>query len=138
MMAGDAKLAVVSALSGPVAPAGRLLGAAQLVVGLRLGLRPQQVAVRAAGSRGTPAPAWLVRVLGLRSLAQGAITLAAPTRTVLVAGAIVDAAHAASMVPLIAGSRRHRRAAAISALVAVLSCGAGAAAADHTPSAGGS
>lgn len=99
----------------------RLLGVYQLGVGVPLALCPRQVAVHAAGSHGQAAPAWLVRVLGMRSLIQGVVTISRPTSTVLVVGALVDATHAASMAPLIAVAPRHRRAASLSALAAALS-----------------
>ena len=43
-------------------------------------------------------PTWLVRVLGVRQLAQELVVLAAPTRAVLLGAAATDALHAASMV----------------------------------------
>ena len=60
----------------------------------------------------------LARVLGARQVAQGVVLAAAP-RTAPVGGA-VDALHAATMLLLSAISRRHRRAALLSAVVAVL------------------
>ena len=105
---------------------GRLLGAAQAVLGWLLITRPEQLAAMSAGPKGKRAPRWLVRVLGLRSLIQGVITAVRPTDTVLAGGALVDATHAVSMLPLIVSSPRYRRAAAISTLTAAASAGAGA------------
>ncbi len=110
----------------------RLLGLAQLGIGVALTVRPAQIAAAAAGA-GQPAPRWLVRILGVRSLVQGAVTSASPTWPVVAGGVLVDSAHAASMVPLIAASPRYRRAAAISAAVALLGAGAGALAARAEP-----
>jgi hypothetical protein len=103
----------------------RLLGTTELGLGGLLALRSRWVAALAAGSGGQPAPRWVVRVLGVRSLVQGAVTTAAPARTVLVGGAMIDATHAATMLPLVAASPRHRRAAAISALIATAGAVAG-------------
>lgn len=108
----------------------RLLGLCQLGVGLPLTLRPEQVAAYAAGPRGQAAPDWLVRILGLRSLVQGAATIARPTTGVLAVGALVDATHAASMAPVILLGSRHRRAASLSAVAAVLSAAVAARSAD--------
>ena len=100
-----------------------------MTVGCLLFLRPEQVARSAAGPRGRPVPGRLVRVLGLRSLVQGALIATAPTTAVLAGGAIVDATHAVSMTPFIALCGRYRRAAALSALVATVSAAVGALAA---------
>lgn len=67
----------------------------------------------------------IVRVLGARQLAQGVVTVAAPEETSLLLGAVVDALHAASMVPFIAFSSRLRRPAAVSASLAAVSAAAG-------------
>jgi hypothetical protein len=70
-------------------------------------------------------PRALVRLLGLRMLAQAAVTAALPTKAVIHAGAGVDLLHGASMVALAVGSPRYRSAAATSAVVAVGFAGAG-------------
>ncbi|PZS27953.1 MAG: hypothetical protein DLM58_18000 [Pseudonocardiales bacterium] len=103
----------------------RLFGVAQLGLGVLLALRPEHVAASAAGPSGRPAPRWLVRVLGMRSMLQGAVTAGAPTTVVLLGGALIDATHAASMTPLIAASPRYRRAATISAFTAGISAAVG-------------
>jgi hypothetical protein len=112
---------------------GRLLGVAQLAVGCLLCLRPEQVAASAAGPRGRPVSGRLVRVLGLRSLVQGAVITASPSAAALAGGAIVDATHAATMTPFIALCARYRRAAAVSATVAGVAAAVGALAAARTP-----
>jgi len=114
-------------VAAPLRPA--LLGLTQAAVGGLLTARPRPVALAASGPGGTPAPAAIVRVLGLRSLAQGAVTATVATPPVLVGGALVDVAHALSMIPLIVAVPRYRRAAAISAALAVASATAGATAA---------
>ena len=110
----------------------RLLGLGQVALGVALTFRSKQIAASAAGAKADPAPGWLVRVLGLRSLVQGAVTAASPSPVVLQYGALVDATHAASMLPVVAVSTRYRRAAAISALTATISAAAGALAARAT------
>lgn len=65
----------------------------------------------------------VARVLGARHLAQAAITLAAPSRNVVIAGSIVDALHGASGVAMSVADARWRRAAATDAAVALTSAG---------------
>ena len=72
-----------------VAVPGALWGAAML-------LRPGDLTRSVCGGGPEPA-AWIVRVLGARLVAQNLVTLARPTRTVVLAGATADALHAASM-----------------------------------------
>ena len=90
----------------------RLLAAFGLGTGVALLTRPRQIV-------DTAAPAfprerlWLVRLLGLRLVAQHGAVLAAPTAGVVRLGSAVDLVHAASMVPLVA-SPRYGRAARIS------------------------
>ena len=71
----------------------------------------------------------VVRALGIRQLCQAIVTGAEPSAAVLLLGAEVDAAHAASMVALALCSRRWRRAALADAMIASLFVLAGAAAA---------
>jgi hypothetical protein len=75
----------------------------------------------------------VVRVLGVRQVAQAALTGRSPTRAVLWLGAEADVAHAASMVGLAICSRRYRRAALGDATVAGALAAAGAWAALHSP-----
>ena len=75
----------------------------------------------------------VVRVLGARQVAQAVITGRAPTRAVLLLGAEVDIAHAASMIGLAVFERRYRRAALGDAAIAAAFAAAGAAAARTRP-----
>ena len=61
----------------------------------------------------------VVRVLGVRHLAQGLAGLVTARRAAARLGAGVDGLHAASMVGLAVLDRRHRRGAAASALTAL-------------------
>ena len=71
---------------------------------------------------GTPVPpTWLVRVLGVRQVAQEALVLAAPTRPVLLGAAVTDALHAASMGAAALIWPEYRRAALTSGGVAAVS-----------------
>ena len=109
----------------PVAGFGQLragLGAAQaLFPGLASRLLVIQPLDR--GSRG------VIRVLGIRQVGQALVTGTQPSAAVLLLGAEVDAAHAASMITLALCSRRWRRAALADAMIASLFAQAGAAAA---------
>jgi hypothetical protein len=67
----------------------------------------------------------VAQVLGARHLAQAALTAAAPRPVVLAAGALVDAAHAASMLLLAAVSRAGRGAALTDALAETAFAAAG-------------
>jgi hypothetical protein len=71
----------------------------------------------------------VIRVLGIRQVGQALVTGPQPSAAVLLLGAEVDAAHAASMVTLALCSRRWRRAALADAMIATLFALAGAAAA---------
>jgi hypothetical protein len=95
----------------------RALGSAQLALGALLVTRP--------GALAGHAPLWLVRLLGGRGVLQGAMTLLEPGATTLALGACIDAAHALSMIPVVAGSSRYRRPAAVSGGVAAVMAVAG-------------
>ena len=69
-------------------------------------------------------PAWIVRVLGVRSFVQGAAELRWPTPALACTGAMVDATHAASMALVAARSHRYRRAALVSGAFATVSAAA--------------
>jgi hypothetical protein len=69
----------------------------------------------------------VVRVLGVRHLSQAAVTAGAPTATVLSVGALVDVAHAVSMLALAVGDRPLRRAELIDALAAAILAAVGVA-----------
>ncbi len=100
-------------------PAGTLTVGEGLVGGA-LAARPSAVAAAAAGA-GTPAPPWVVRVLGLRMAAQCLATAwtrgrgAKLRRRALLGGAAVDATHAASMVVVARWRPAYRRSALASA-----------------------
>ena len=108
---------------------GTWIAAGHAVLGAALVLRPRTVARRAGGAHQPQPPAWLVRVLGGRSVLQAAATALVPGPTVLLAGAAVDATHALSMLPVVIVSDEYRRVAAASGAVALVSAAAAAAAA---------
>jgi hypothetical protein len=93
-----------------------LVHSAHVVHGAALLLRPAAVAGRVAGDVRT---AVVVRVLGARHLVQGLAGLLATWRPAALLGAGIDGLHAASMVGLAVVDRGHRRAATVSAVVAV-------------------
>jgi hypothetical protein len=117
---------VLARAPGPtVARIGQLrapLGAAQALFP-GLASRPLVVQPLDRCSRG------VIRVLGIRQVGQALVTGPQPSAAVLLLGAEVDAAHAASMVALALCSRRWRRAAVADAMIASLFALAGAAAA---------
>jgi hypothetical protein len=69
--------------------------------------------------RGTPPPSWLVRLLGARLLVQGLLLMARPGRRLVLVGAAVDGTHAASMVAVALQWPEYRRAAVVSAVMAL-------------------
>jgi len=85
-------------------------------LGVALAARPRDVVAVVSGP--PEPPAWLVRVLGVRQLAQELLVLAAPTRPVLLGAAATDALHAASMVGAALIWPAYRRTALTSAGVA--------------------
>lgn len=95
-----------------------LVHAAHVVHGAALVLRPAAVAGR-VGNAGRDRTVAVVRVLGARHLAQGAAGLVAARRTATRLGAGIDGLHATSMVGLAVVDRGHRRAATVSAVVAL-------------------
>lgn len=80
-------------------------------------LRPQLLYRAVTGTRPTPAVVVVMRVLGARHATQ-ALLLSQAGRSWHLCGALVDLAHAASMVGLACGSRRWRRAAGVDAALA--------------------
>ena len=102
---------------------GRVLGLGQLLLGAVTLLRPAATVQGVTRGHGACPDLRIVRVLGARQVAQGALTL---VRTELVGpGAAVDALHAASLVPVIAFSSRYRRAALASTALAAVAALAG-------------
>ena len=74
--------------------------------------------LRAGGGEPVPAAAVAaVRVLGVRHLLQAGASAALPTGSVAGLGALLDAAHAGSVVALALGSPRWRRVALADALI---------------------
>ncbi|MCO7220137.1 hypothetical protein [Klenkia sp. PcliD-1-E] len=98
----------------------RALSAVLATSGLALLVAPERV-VRLL-TPDVPEPrAWVVRVLGARSLVQHAVMLVRPTRDIAYAGVAVDAVHAASMVVFAAAWSTYRRPALVSAALATAS-----------------
>jgi hypothetical protein len=89
-------------------------------VGAALLTRPRQVLRLVAPDEPGP-PLAVVRVLGGRLVVQHALVALRPTRRRLLAGAVVDAVHAVSMVPAAALWPAHRRQAAASGAVGAAS-----------------
>jgi hypothetical protein len=106
----------------------RLWAAACLTGGTVLWVRPRR-AVRWAAGPDRPPPTWLVRVLGTRELVQGMAIAVRPSRTLLLAGCLVDLLHAASMAAAAVVAPRYRRPAVVSGLLAAASSAVGAASA---------
>src|SRR4051794_15656664 len=90
----------------------RLLAAGGAASGALLLVRPERV-VDALAPAFPRERLWLVRLLGVRLLAQHGAVLVAPGAAVVRLGAAVDLVHAASMVPFL-GSPRYGRAARLS------------------------
>jgi hypothetical protein len=105
----------------------RLLAGAGLGWGVALLIRPRELVARLCPEF-PESRVWVVRVLGARIVAQNAVVLATPRTPVARSAAVVDAVHAASMLPLL-GSRRYRRAALVSGGVAAAYAGLAARAA---------
>jgi len=82
----------------------RLLAGLGVATGVTLLARPQQV-VDAVAPAFPRERRWLVRVLGIRLLAQHGAVLVAPERRLVRLGSAVDLLHAASMVPFVASPR---------------------------------
>lgn len=113
-----------------------LLSVLQAAIGTAVAARPEDTARLAAGrDRGGGsgrrlAPPAVVRILGLRMMAQAMMVGAArkrhrDVRSMLLLGASVDTVHAASMVLLARWKPAYRRSAFTSAGVAGVSAGAG-------------
>jgi len=95
------------------------------VLGALLLTQPPPVIRLIAGDRDVPPP-WIIRILGVRTLAQGTAEYLRPSRDVLILGVAVDLAHAASMVAAATVWPHYRRAALISAGSAATSAALGA------------
>jgi hypothetical protein len=103
----------------------RLLAGAHLGQAVALLVQPPGV-LRSITGRGSAPPAWIVRVLGARLLAQATSEVIAPGRNLLRLGVLVDLTHAASMLIAARVWPRYRRAALASAGSAGVSALAGA------------
>ncbi|MGO2542286.1 hypothetical protein ACT3TS_17145 [Specibacter sp. AOP5-B1-6] len=89
----------------------------RIMVGLCQLVRPQLLYGAATGSQPPPGAVVVLRVLGARHFVQG-LLLARAGRTWHRCGALVDLAHAATMVALACGDRRWRKPAALDAALA--------------------
>lgn len=103
----------------------RVLAAAHSAQAALLLAQPPAVLRLVTGDQDVP-PSWIVRLLGARTLAQGAAESIRPRRDVLVLGVVVDLAHAASMVAAATAWPHYRRAALTSAASAAASAVVGA------------
>jgi hypothetical protein len=99
----------------------RVAAAAQGALASVLAVTPERAISWIGEDRRLAPPTWLVRMLGVRSLAQAAALFVRPTAELATLGALVDATHAASMVAVAVSSRRYRRAAVFSGSVATVS-----------------
>ncbi len=122
VVTGSARLAAADGFrGGALRVAVRALPFAQSLAGAVLMARPEQVARAVSASRrGAPAPG-IVRLLGLRLLAQGIVASVWRRPETAAASAAIDATHSASMVLAGAISPRFRRAALISASASLVS-----------------
>ncbi|MFU8871789.1 hypothetical protein [Micromonospora sp. SL4-19] len=98
------------------APAWRTSAFARLAWGTTLILAPRRVLRR--WGRASGLAVGTLRVLGVRHLAQAAVTLRRPVPVVLVAGAAADLLHASTALALAAVDRRQRRIALRDAAIA--------------------
>jgi hypothetical protein len=92
----------------------RVVAGVQAACGLALALLPDRIARLVCAGRPEP-DARVVRVLGIRLVAQQVLVLRAPTRTRVLLCALVDAVHGASMVAVAALWPTYRWAASVSA-----------------------
>jgi hypothetical protein len=92
---------------------------------------PGQVIRACTGRAADPRACRVTRVLGIRHLAQAAVTAWAPGPEVVTAGAAIDLCHAASMLALAAAGRPLRRAELADALAATTLAVAGPATTAH-------
>ncbi len=98
------------------APVWRTSSLARLTWGATLIVAPRRVLRRWGHPSGLAVGT--LRVLGVRHLAQAAVTLRRPVPVVLVAGAAADLLHATSALALAAVDRRQRRLALLDSAIA--------------------
>jgi hypothetical protein len=103
---------------GSAASIGTLLAGGQCLGGAVLLLRPDPVRRALSSGGSSPPPAWVVRLLGGRLIAQGIVTTVRRDRAVVLTSVGVDIVHAASMILTAALLPRYRRPALISAAAA--------------------
>ncbi len=111
---------VGSVRSAPRRRAVRTAASVLATAGAVLLARPRQVVRLVAPGEPEP-PLAVVRVLGGRLVVQHVLVALRPTRRRLLAGAVVDAGHALSMVPAAAVWPAHRRQAIASGAVGAAS-----------------
>jgi hypothetical protein len=112
----------------PPLPLARRLSYARALWGLSLiGAPARLAAALGAGGASDPLLLAVIRVLGGRELAQGAVCWLRPECRVVLTGAAVDATHSASMILLATRAPKFRRLAAASATVSgvLAACGLG-------------
>lgn len=98
--------------------AARGWGAATVVIGAAMLVRPNALAGLVSSGASSPSPV-IVRVLGARQLLQGVAVVACPGgRLLLTGGSVVDALHAGSMLAAARWWPRYRRPALASAAAA--------------------
>lgn len=112
-------------VSGARTAAG-VLGAAQLTLGIALTVWPVQV-LRSLGATEDPVTRAGARVLGVRLVVQGVLVATVRRAQIHEASAMVDGAHATSMLALAAHSPRRYRAAMASGALATVTALASAA-----------
>jgi hypothetical protein len=113
------------ARTSPVTATTRGLQKVRAAYGAALVLVPGPVIWLATGQLPSRRACRVAQVLGIRHLAQAALTAAAPEPAVLAIGGQVDAVHAASMLLLASVSRAGRRAALTDALTEAALAAAG-------------
>jgi hypothetical protein len=104
-------------------PDSRTVAVADCGAGLMLMALPSRLAALVAGGGARPSPA-IVRLLGARMVAQGALQLVRPSTGTVRMAAVTEALHGTSMVGLAVLSARYRRPAVASAAVAAASVAA--------------
>jgi hypothetical protein len=104
--------------AGEVLISARHVATARVAWGAVLLLSPRPVLVRVHRLPVDRRTLVVARVLGVRQVAQGAVSLARPDPAVLISGVLVDALHAASMLGLAAVDRRRTRGAVTEAALA--------------------
>ena len=107
------------------APAARRLQLTRASYGVALVMAPGLVIYLATGRFPSRRARRVAQLLGIRHLAQAAVTAAVPVADVFALGAAVDAGHAASMLTLAPAGGTAWRAALVDALAEVVFAAAG-------------